>query len=71
MTDLQWTDEPPEEEGYFWYSERSFGPKVCHFSPDGIGGGHAKFNMGSPYALHELHGKWAPIPRPSDPHQNE
>jgi hypothetical protein len=82
MTDLEWTDEPPEEGGWYWHRTNSEYMQV----DDQIQ--HLREDFGHVYALRKtLSGKveeapvthdtfeddqWAgPIPRPSDPHQDQ
>jgi len=65
-----WQDEPPSEQGYYWYRDSSMSERICSFRGDGLGDGHVKFFLGSPYALHELpeSAEWAgPIPKPLEP----
>jgi hypothetical protein len=79
MTDLEWTDEPPEEEGSFWFNPPYEDPQIIYAyrSDNGenlyltglnIARYHIDDAMEYPYFGDA---KWAgPIPRPSDPNQD-
>jgi len=82
MTDLEWTDEPPEEEGWYWLDDDdfpTFSPRCVevadHHSPLSYETGVWDPNKreGSIVTVSDYKNvRWAgPIPRPSDPHQDQ
>jgi hypothetical protein len=78
MTDLEWTDEPPEEEGWYWVRKPKYhevgGRDLVVPVREAKDGLYAKIQSYGEYKdVAELPDdiKWAgPIPRPSDPHQD-
>jgi len=72
--DLEWTDEPPEQEGWYWYRERYRGEyldPVIEYVGKHYGRLKINATRGAPPVTH-LDAKWAgPIPRPSDSHQDQ
>jgi len=79
MTELKWTDEPPKEEGWYWFTPPHEDPQAiyAYWSDNGeslfltglnTNRYHIDDAMKYPYFSDA---KWAgPIPRPSDPHQD-
>jgi len=81
MTDLEWTDEPPEEEGWYWIQEEEeltpLSPRVLEVTYSII---DEELIVDDPIDDSGIHRSveeyedvcWAgPIPRPSDPHQDQ
>jgi len=76
MTDLEWTDEPPEKEGWYWIQTQTH-ERVVEVYGAGLDG---TLYVSDPIddagidhrlACYEKY-RWAgPIPRPSDPHQDQ
>ena len=70
MTDLEWTEEPPEKEGYYWMQEVYRGewlsPEIKYVA---MSHGRLKTRDTRGYpGVTELDARWAgPIPEPTEP----